>query len=55
MPRQAASADLADRDTTAWLGMQDSNSEMSSQNICLKCRMDSQESGRIPASETVRV
>ena len=40
---------------TAWLGRQDSNSEMSSQIISLKARTDFQESSRILATETIRV
>ena len=43
------------RGPTAWLRWSDSNSEMSSQNISLKGRTDSRESGRIPATETIRV
>src|SRR6516162_6023603 len=43
----------AQRDATAWLGLEDSNSEMSSQNMPLKCRMPG--SSRIPATETIRV
>jgi Sigma-70 region 3 len=43
------------RDETAWLGMSDSNSEMSSQIIPLKGRTDFRESGRILATETIRV
>jgi hypothetical protein len=39
------------RDPTAWLGIRDSNSEMSSQIIPLKGRTDLQESSRIPATE----
>src|SRR5262249_43515033 len=38
--------------STAWLGMSDSNSEMSSQVIALKGRKDLQESSRILATET---
>jgi hypothetical protein len=38
---------VAYRDPTAWLGMKDSNSEMSPQNIPLKGRADFRESGRI--------
>jgi hypothetical protein len=43
------------RDRTAWLGWEDSNSEMSSQIIPLKGRTDLRESSRIPALETTRV
>jgi hypothetical protein len=32
--------EVSDRDCTAWLGLEDSNSEMSSQNMPLKCRTD---------------
>jgi hypothetical protein len=47
--------EMAYRDPTAWLGMKDSNSEMSSQIIPLKGRIDLRESSRILALETVRV
>src|SRR5258708_29850761 len=47
--------DMPHRDQTAWLGWEDSNSEMSAQNIPLKTRTDFRESGRIPATETIRV
>jgi hypothetical protein len=40
---------------TAWLGMRDSNSEMSAQIIPLKGRTDSRKSSRILATETIRV
>ena len=40
---------------TAWLGMKDSNSEMSSQIIPLKSRVDLRGSSRILATETIRV
>jgi hypothetical protein len=43
------------RDPTAWLGREDSNSEMSSQNIPLKGRTVFRGSSRIPAAETIRV
>jgi hypothetical protein len=46
---------LGGGDETAWLGREDSNSEMSWQNIPLKGRMDFRKSSRIPATETVRV
>jgi hypothetical protein len=46
---------LGDGDPTAWLGWEDSNSEMSSQNIPLKGRTDFQESSRILATETIHV
>jgi hypothetical protein len=46
---------LAGRDRTAWLGMRDSNSEMSAQNIPLKARTDFRESNRFLATETIRV
>jgi len=46
---------LVGRDPTAWLGRQDSNSEMSSQIISLKARTDFQEASRILATETIRV
>jgi TolA-binding protein len=46
---------LAPGDPTAWLGWEDSNSEMSSQTIPLKARADSQGPSRIPARETTRV
>jgi hypothetical protein len=46
---------LGDGDPTAWLGMQDSNSEMSTQIIPLKDRTDLRESSRILALETIRV
>jgi hypothetical protein len=42
-------------DPTAWLGWEDSNSEMSWQNIPLKARADFQNPSRIPAMETTRV
>jgi len=42
---------LAEGDRTAWLGWEDSNSEMSLQNIPLKGRTDFQESTRILAIE----
>ena len=45
----------AQRDATAWLGMKDSNSEMSSQIIPLKDRIDLRESNRILATKTSRV
>ena len=43
------------RDETACLGRQDSNSEMSWQNIPLKGHTDFQGSSRILATETIRV
>jgi hypothetical protein len=46
---------LAGRDRTAWLGWEDSNSEMSSQIIPLKARADSPDPSRIPDMETTRV
>jgi hypothetical protein len=46
---------LAGRDPTAWLGREDSNSEMSSQNIPLKGRTDLREARRILATETIRL
>jgi len=46
---------LAGGDWTAWLGREDSNSEMSWQNIPLKGRPDFQGSSRILATETIRV
>ena len=46
---------VACRDQTAWLGWEDSNSEMSSQIIPLKARADSQDPSRILAMETIRV
>jgi hypothetical protein len=49
------SLDRARRDPTAWLGMKDSNSEMSPQIISLKGRTDLRECSRIPATETIRV
>jgi hypothetical protein len=42
-------------DPTAWLGMSDSNSETSVQNIPLKGRTDFGKSSRILATETIRV
>jgi bifunctional non-homologous end joining protein LigD len=48
-------ADMARRDWTGWLGMQDSNSEMSTQIIALKDRTDLRESSRILALETIRL
>jgi hypothetical protein len=42
-------------DRTAWLGIRDSNSEMSPQIIPLKDRTDWRESSRILATETIRV
>jgi hypothetical protein len=42
-------------DRTGWLGRQDSNSEMSWQNIPLKGHTDIQGSSRILATETIRV
>jgi hypothetical protein len=48
--------DMAHRDQTAWLGWEDSNSEMSTQIISLKDRIDLRESSRILAvGETIRV
>ena len=47
--------DMAHRDQTAWLGWEDSNSEMSSQIIPLKDRTDLRESSRILALKTIRV
>jgi Haem-degrading len=47
--------DAAYRDPTAWLGMWDSNSEMSTQIIPLKDGTDLRESSRILALETIRV
>jgi ABC transporter substrate binding protein len=44
----------AEGDRTAWLGMLDSNSEMSSQIIALKSPADFHGSSRILAAETVR-
>ena len=52
---QFCNPDMTPRDQIAWLGMKDSNSEMSSQIIPLKARTDFQESGRILAIETIRV
>jgi hypothetical protein len=46
---------MARRDHTAWLGWEDSNSEMSSQIIPLKDRTDLRKSSRILALETIRV
>src|SRR5262249_50861933 len=46
---------LAGGDWTAWLGGEDSNSEMSCQNIPFKGRTDFRESSRIPAPEAIRV
>jgi hypothetical protein len=43
------------RDPTAWLGWEDSNSEMSSQNIPLKGDTDFRETSRILATETIRL
>jgi hypothetical protein len=55
-PKALATLDLlACRDPTACLGMSDSNSEMSSQNIPLKCRTDFRGSIEILATETIRV
>src|SRR5258708_35357382 len=48
-------SDIAHRDRTAWLGWEDSNSEMSAQIIPLKGRTDLRESSRILATETIRV
>src|SRR5439155_5675340 len=42
-------------DRTGWLGMSDSNSEMSSGSIHLRRRTDFQKSNRILATETIRV
>ena len=42
---------LGGRDRTGWLGREDSNSEMSWQNIPLKGRTDFQGSSRILATE----
>src|SRR5262245_59629907 len=47
--------DIAHGDATGWLRWWDSNSEMSSQNIPLKGRIDFQGSTRILATETIRV
>ena len=43
------------REHTAWLAMQDSNSEVSSRNMFLKARADSEDPSRIPAMEATRV
>jgi len=47
--------DITQRDRTAWLGMSESNSEMSSGSIHLRRRTDFQKSNRILATETIRV
>ena len=47
--------DISHREQTAWLGWEDSNSEMSTQIIALKDRTDLPESSRILALETIRV
>jgi ATP-dependent Clp protease, protease subunit len=47
--------DMAHRDQTAWLGWEDSNSEMSTQIISLKDRIDLRESSPILALETICV
>jgi hypothetical protein len=47
--------DMERRDRTGWLGRQDSNSEISWQNIPLKGHTDFQGSSRILATETIRV
>jgi transposase len=52
-PSRARQPDMARH--TAWLGMQDSNSETSSQTIPLKDRIDLWRSSRIAATETIRV
>jgi len=52
--RRAASS-RSYRDPTVWLGREDSNSEMSWQNIPLKGRTDFQGSSRILATETICV
>jgi len=46
---------LAHGDRTAWLGWEDSNSEMSTQIISLKDRIDLRESSPILALETICV
>jgi len=46
---------MTPRDQTAWLGWEDSNSEMSTQITSLKDRTDLRESSRILAFETIRV
>jgi hypothetical protein len=51
----SASHNRAHGDRTAWLGWEDSNSEMSSQIIPLKARADFPAPSRIPATETTRV
>jgi hypothetical protein len=53
--RSRSRVDPVHRDPTAWLGMKDSNSEMSSQNIPLKGRADFRECSRILTTETIRV
>jgi hypothetical protein len=47
--------EMGHTDQTAWLGMQDSNSEMWTQIIALKDRTDLRESSRILALETTRL
>jgi hypothetical protein len=54
-PRRSQPNKPAHRDRAAWLGMSDSNSEMSRQIIPLKAHADSQDPSRIPARETTRV
>ena len=48
-------ADIAHLDRTAWLGWEDSNLEMSWQNIPLKGSTDFQRSSLISAAEIIRV